>query len=81
MLSVTLRSLPITRAGAHENPLVGLGISNLLGRETLHMNQADSRTAQKRQCWLVTHCSRGYPYLKILTRAPLVLCDKKVVTE
>lgn len=36
---------------------------------------------QKRQCWLVTHCSRDYSYLSILTRPLLVLCDKKVITE
>lgn len=52
-----------------------------LGWETLQKNQADNRTTQKRQCWLVTHCTRDYSYLKILTRALLVLCDKEVITE
>lgn len=81
MLSVTLRSLPITRVGAHENSLIGLSICNLPGWETLQKNQAENRTTQKRQFWLVTHCTRDYSYLKIPTRALLVLCDKKVITE
>lgn len=71
----------ITRTGAHENSLIDLNICNLLGWETIQNNQADSRTTQKRQCWLLTHRTRGYCYLKILTRALLVFCDKKVIIE
>lgn len=81
MLSVTLRSLPKTRVGAHDSSLIDLDNSNLFGWETLQKNQADNRTTQKRQCWLVTHPTRDYSYLKILTRALLLLCDKKVITE
>lgn len=81
MLSVTLRSLSITRVGPHESSPIDLGNSNLLWWETLQNIQADSRTTRQRHCCLVTHRTRGYWNLKILTRALLALCDKKVITE
>ena len=80
-LSVTLRSLSITRVGPHESSPTHLGSSNQLWWETVQNIQADSRTTQQRHCCLVTHHTRGYWNLKILMRALLALCDKKVITE
>lgn len=80
-LSVTLRSLSLSGAGPHESSPIDLGSSNLLWWGTVQNIRADSRTTRRRHCCLVTHRTRGYWNLKIVTRALLALYDKKVITE